>query len=110
MGKNEEGPADSVSDDVLDPSREPVDYIIGATSAELLSNNGPFVQNKPGFSTRLEQQQLAAEIDRCIDEANILVGEAGTGVGKTFAYLVPAITCGKRVIISTGTRLSLIHI
>ena len=105
MGKNEEGkPADPVSDGVLDPLHESVDYIIGATSAELLSNSGPFVQSKPGFSTRLEQQQLAAEIDRCIDEANILVGEAGTGVGKTFAYLVPAITCGKRVIISTGTR------
>jgi ATP-dependent DNA helicase DinG len=79
-------------------------YVIGATSAELLGDEGPFAETKPGFSARQVQQQLAAEIDRCIDEDNILVGEAGTGVGKTYAYLVPAITCGKRVIISTGTR------
>jgi len=95
---------DNAADGALARSQSSVDFIIGATSAELLSDDGPFVQSKPGFSARQEQLQLAAEIDRCIEEDNILVGEAGTGVGKTFAYLVPAITCGKRVIISTGTR------
>jgi len=72
--------------------------------ADVLGNDGPFAAAKPGFQARAEQQQLATEIDRCIVEQNILVAEAGTGVGKTFAYLVPALTCGKRVIISTGTR------
>ncbi len=105
MGNNVDGePSDSDSDGVVAKSQLPIDSVIDATSAELLSDDGPFVQSKPGFKTRLEQQQLADEIDRCIAEDNILVGEAGTGVGKTFAYLVPVITCGKRVIISTGTR------
>ncbi len=72
--------------------------------AEVLGNDGPFADNKPGFRARSEQQELAMAIDKCIAENNILVGEAGTGVGKTFAYLVPALTCGKRVILSTGTR------
>lgn len=75
-----------------------------ATVAEVLGNDGPFADNKPGFRARAEQQDLATAIDKCIAESNILVGEAGTGVGKTFAYLVPALTCGKRVILSTGTR------
>jgi len=58
-------------------SKSPLDFVIGATSAELLGDDGPFVQTKPGFSSRREQQQLAAEIDRCIEEDNILVGEEG---------------------------------
>lgn len=74
------------------------------TVAEVLGNDGPFAEDKPGFRARAEQQALATAIDQCIAENNILVGEAGTGVGKTFAYLVPALTCGKRVILSTGTR------
>ncbi|OED42485.1 helicase [Chromatiales bacterium (ex Bugula neritina AB1)] len=72
--------------------------------AFVLGDHGPFADSKPGFRARTEQQQLATAIDTCIAESNILIGEAGTGVGKTFAYLVPALTCGKRVIISTGTR------
>ena len=72
--------------------------------ADVLGNHGPFADLKPGFRERAEQQSLATSIDQCIEEQNILVAEAGTGVGKTYAYLVPALTCGKRVIISTGTR------
>ena len=72
--------------------------------ADVLGNHGPFADSKPGFRERTEQQALATSIDQCIEEQNILVAEAGTGVGKTYAYLVPALTCGKRVIISTGTR------
>jgi len=75
--------------------------------ADVLGNDGPFADDKPGFQARAEQQQLATEIDRCIAEENILVAEAGTGVGKTFAYLVPALTCGKRVIISTLCKVRL---
>ena len=74
------------------------------TVADILGNHGPFADSKPGFRERAEQQALAMAIDQCIAEENILVAEAGTGVGKTFAYLVPALTCGKRVIVSTGTR------
>ncbi len=74
------------------------------TVAEILGNHGPFADSKPGFRERAEQLELATAIDQCITDTNILVAEAGTGVGKTFAYLVPALTCGKRVIVSTGTR------
>ncbi len=80
-----------------------VDYDLYSV-ADILGNDGPFAESKPGFRERAEQQQLATAIEQCIAEQNILVAEAGTGVGKTFAYLVPAVTCGKRVIVSTGTR------
>jgi ATP-dependent DNA helicase DinG len=100
--EREQLPTDQADDS--QPAADAVDVILGAASADLLGNRGPFVESKPGFSARAEQQQLASAIDLCIEEDNVLVGEAGTGVGKTFAYLVPAITCGKRVIISTGTR------
>ena len=100
--EREQLPTDQADDS--QPAADAVDVILGAASADLLGNHGPFVESKPGFSARAEQQQLASAIDLCIEEDNVLVGEAGTGVGKTFAYLVPAITCGKRVIISTGTR------
>jgi ATP-dependent DNA helicase DinG len=72
--------------------------------AELLGDEGPFAEIKPGFRARAGQQALAAAIDDCIRAEDILIGEAGTGVGKTFAYLVPVICSGKRTVISTGTR------
>jgi len=50
------------------------------------------------------QQELAKTIDEAVKTNTSLVAEAGTGIGKTFAYLVPAIISGKSVVISTGTR------
>ena len=91
------------SNDVADPDTAVLDAG-PVTVADVLGNHGPFADSKPGFQERAEQQALATAIDQCIDESNLLVAEAGTGVGKTFAYLVPALTCNKRVIISTGTR------
>ncbi|MDX1455421.1 MAG: ATP-dependent DNA helicase [Gammaproteobacteria bacterium] len=57
-----------------------------------------------GFRAREQQRVLAGAVAAAIDESQVLVAEAGTGVGKTFAYLVPALLSGKQVIISTGTR------
>ncbi|MGD9583359.1 MAG: ATP-dependent DNA helicase [Lysobacterales bacterium] len=57
-----------------------------------------------GFAPRAVQQQMAAAVARAIADNAELVVEAGTGTGKTFAYLVPAILCGQRVIVSTGTK------
>ncbi len=57
-----------------------------------------------GFSVRPEQRQLAATITRALTNDESLLCEAGTGTGKTFAYLVPALLSGRRVIISTGTK------
>lgn len=75
-----------------------------ASAPELLGVGGPLAQALEGFAPRAEQQALAAAVDRALAGQGTLVGEAGTGVGKTFAYLVPALTRGGRVIISTGTR------
>ena len=73
-------------------------------AAKLLSANGQFANALQGFRAREGQQALSAEIERVISSKQILIAEAGTGIGKTFAYLVPAIISGSKVIISTGTR------
>ncbi len=71
---------------------------------ELLGSEGPFARDVPGFAPRASQQDMAAAVAEAIDERHILIAEAGTGTGKTFAYLVPAVLSGKRVIVSTGTK------
>jgi ATP-dependent DNA helicase DinG len=58
----------------------------------------------PGFQPRAEQEQMAEAVATAIAERRSLVVEAGTGTGKTFAYLVPVLCSGARVIVSTGTR------
>ncbi|WAK00839.1 ATP-dependent DNA helicase [Methylobacter sp. YRD-M1] len=57
-----------------------------------------------GYQPRAAQIEMAEAIVRAVDESQNLIAEAGTGTGKTFAYLVPAILSGKKVIISTGTK------
>lgn len=71
---------------------------------ELLGEQGPFVQQLDHFNVRSQQQQMAAAVVDAIDSGQDLVVEAGTGTGKTFAYLVPSLCSGKKVIISTGTK------
>ena len=58
----------------------------------------------PGFAERPAQQRLAAAIAETIESRDVLLAEAGTGTGKTFAYLVPLLLSGARAIVSTGTR------
>jgi ATP-dependent DNA helicase DinG len=58
----------------------------------------------PNFAPRETQQRMADAVGGAIETHDALVVEAGTGTGKTFAYLVPALLSGKRVIVSTGTR------
>lgn len=70
----------------------------------ILGHDGPIAQELQGFAPRQEQQHLAEAIHESLESGVPLVGEAGTGTGKTFAYLVPAILSGQRIIISTGTR------
>ena len=71
---------------------------------ELLGENGPLAQELEGFKPRVAQQELAQAIERAIEEKSQLIAEAGTGTGKTFAYLAPALRSGKKVIVSTGTK------
>lgn len=70
----------------------------------MLGSEGPFAEMVQGFSPREQQQTLADEVADAIEKQHILIAEAGTGTGKTFAYLVPALQSNKRVIISTGTK------
>lgn len=74
------------------------------SAAQYLSENGTLSESLAGFAPRQAQQQMADHIARTISEGGVLVTEAGTGVGKTFAYLVPAILSGRRTIIATGTK------
>ncbi len=71
---------------------------------ELLGSEGPLADCLPGFSPRAEQQRMAEATAAAISMQETLIVEAGTGTGKTFAYLMPVLQSGKKVIISTGTR------
>ncbi len=66
--------------------------------------DGPLAQAIPGYRPRPQQIAMAEAIHDAIAHTDKLVVEAGTGTGKTFAYLVPAFTAGGKVIISTGTK------
>ncbi len=74
------------------------------TAGEALGADGPIARSIDGFAPRSGQQALADAFERTLAEGGALIGEAGTGVGKTFAYLVPALTRGEKIIVSTGTR------
>jgi len=73
-------------------------------AVRLLDAGGPLASTIEGFAPRAGQKALAEAVERALDQGETLVGEAGTGIGKTFAYLVPALRRGDKVIISTGTR------
>lgn len=70
----------------------------------LLGECGPVAAAVSGFAPRQAQQSMAEAVHRNLQAGGALIVEAGTGVGKTFAYLVPALLSGQRIIISTGTR------
>ena len=65
---------------------------------------GPLARALPGYAYRPEQAAMSAAVGRALALSEPLIVEAGTGTGKTFAYLVPALLSGRSVIISTGTR------
>jgi ATP-dependent DNA helicase DinG len=73
-------------------------------SVAALGEAGAVAVAMPGFTVRQGQQSLAASIAQAIDDRATLVAEAGTGTGKTFAYLVPLLLSGARALVSTGTR------
>ncbi|MGQ0545857.1 MAG: ATP-dependent DNA helicase, partial [Betaproteobacteria bacterium] len=76
-------------------------------SAELeraFAADGPLAKAVPGFRLRRQQLEMAQAIHAAIERTGVLVAEAGTGTGKTFAYLVPALLAGGKVIVSTGTK------
>lgn len=72
--------------------------------AAIFSAQGVLAHTIPNYRARIEQLEMAQAIAKTIQHQQILVAEAGTGTGKTFAYLVPALLFGGKVIISTGTK------
>ena len=73
-------------------------------ASEYLGQDGPFCEQIPGYQVRNSQLVLCDAIEDALEQGEVLAAEAGTGIGKTFAYLVPSLLAGKKVIISTGTR------
>ncbi len=72
--------------------------------ARVFGPDGPLARELPAYRLRAEQLAMAEAVAGAIGEGGQLVAEAGTGTGKTFAYLVPALLSGGKVIVSTGTK------
>ena len=70
----------------------------------IFSDHGPLAQAVDGFRVRQGQIEMARAVADAIEHNSVLIAEAGTGTGKTFAYLVPALLSGGKTIISTGTK------
>ena len=73
-------------------------------SVEALSEGGALAARLDGFVVRPAQLRLTAAVAEAFDAREVLLAEAGTGTGKTYAYLVPALRSGLKTILSTGTR------
>ncbi len=89
------------------PVVPPVDDPVTRTRAEVaaaFAADGALAGTIAGYSARDSQRDMALAVFDAIAERGTLVAEAGTGTGKTFAYLVPALLAGGKVLISTGTK------
>jgi ATP-dependent DNA helicase DinG len=73
-------------------------------AARVFGPDGALARAMPDFEPRAGQVEMAAAVARVFERGGVLLAEAGTGTGKTLAYLVPAILSGQRVLISTGTK------
>ena len=71
---------------------------------DLLAPGGGLERAIPFYEDRAEQRTMSAAVARALADERPLIVEAGTGTGKTLAYLIPALQSGKRVVVSTGTR------
>jgi ATP-dependent DNA helicase DinG len=70
----------------------------------VFANGGRLADELIGFEPRPAQREMAAAVANALEEGGVLLAEAGTGTGKTLAYLVPAILKGEPVLVSTGTK------
>ena len=71
---------------------------------DFLGPAGRLARQVQGFAYRPQQAEMARAVSETLEQGGVLICEAGTGTGKTFAYLVPALLSGRKVVISTGTR------
>jgi len=72
--------------------------------ADYLGPSGRLARQVEGFAYRPQQAAMAEAVAEVLEAGGVMICEAGTGTGKTFAYLVPALLSGRKVVISTGTR------
>ncbi|MDR0457476.1 MAG: ATP-dependent DNA helicase [Burkholderiaceae bacterium] len=77
---------------------------LAAAVEAALSPDGPLARATPGFAPRAGQVQLACAVAQTFERGGALVAEAATGVGKTYAYLIPALLAGQRALLSTATK------
>ena len=71
---------------------------------QFFADSGPLANAIPGYRLRPQQLEMALAVAQAIQRNGLLIAEAGTGTGKTFAYLAPALSAGGKVIVSTGTK------
>jgi ATP-dependent DNA helicase DinG len=83
---------------------DPAASALGAAVDRVFDEGGPLARAVPEFEPRPGQRAMAAAVADAIEQGHVLLAEAGTGTGKTLAYLVPAILSGRRVLVSTGTK------
>jgi ATP-dependent DNA helicase DinG len=74
------------------------------SSREFFGPDGALARAHPGYEYRAGQAAMACAVAETFEQGRLLMVEAGTGTGKTLAYLVPALRTGRRVIVSTGTK------
>jgi ATP-dependent DNA helicase DinG len=74
------------------------------TTASFFGSGGLLERALPGYEPRPSQEELSSAVDGTLRNGGTLLAEAGTGTGKTLAYLLPAVDLGRRVVISTGTK------
>ncbi len=87
----------------VDPAREDI-AARRQQVAEAFAADGALARSVPGFVARPSQREMALAVFDAIVERGTLVAEAGTGTGKTFAYLVPSLLAGGKVLVSVGTK------
>src|SRR5712672_2921001 len=75
-----------------------------AGSRQFFGRGGLLSKWHPNYEFRPGQLEMAEAVASALEENRHLIVEAGTGTGKTLAYLVPAILSGRRIVISTGTK------
>ena len=72
--------------------------------SDFFAEDGPIAREVPGYRPRQAQLELAQAIQDTLEKNGTLIAEAGTGTGKTWAYLAPAFLSGRKTLVSTGTR------
>ena len=77
---------------------------LSARVRSIFAPEGPLRRAVSGFESRAAQRQMADAVAEAIESNEVLLVEAGTGTGKTLAYLIPALVSGRRVLVSTGTK------